>query len=92
MKTQRQIDGEICMAEMKKDINFIKEEMTELKETMKEFIQSAPSKFADKKTEERVIALEKDSLAGKIWMAYIAGGAVVLWFIIQALLKHYNIL
>lgn len=54
---QRQNEAEICMAEIKKDISFIKDEMGELKTTMKDFIEKSESKFANKWVENTVIGI-----------------------------------
>jgi len=88
---QRQNESEITMAEIKKDISFIKEEITEIKDVVKDFIAEAPCKFANKETEIKVRELEKsvDGIINK--MAFVSGGAIVVFFLIQLLLKHYGV-
>ena len=91
-QTQRIVEGEICMAEIKKDISFIKTEITELKNTMRDFIESSPSKFAIKEVEIRVLELEKANVKQQLFAAKVAGGAITIFFIIQIALKHFNLL
>lgn len=57
-----------------------------------DFIESAPSKFASKDVEDRVKCLEKEGVNLNIRYATIAGGAIVAFFVINILLKHYNLI
>lgn len=93
---QRQTEAEICMAEIKKDVTFIKEEITDLKTAMKEFINNAPHKFAEKSIEEKVKDHDKKINEITLKIAYIAGAAIVVWtfvslFIIPAIKANLNI-
>jgi len=103
INTKIQQEQAITMAEMKKDINYIKTEMSEIKITLNSFIDSAPSKFASKNVEGEVAGLKKeldntkkDFNDNKINNAkYIGAGLVVvaiLQIVIIMILKHFGVL
>lgn len=71
------------MAEIKKDITYIKTEMTEIKNKINDFVDHAPEKFADKKVEVDVAMLKKEFIDNRVLSAKYIGGAIVVVVILQ---------
>ena len=77
---------------MKTDIDYIKRDMSHIKDKLDSFINSVDMKYAKKETEESVKRLSDDFNKINIKFAIITGGAIVTWFIIQMFLKHFKLL
>jgi hypothetical protein len=97
IKKSRLQEAEICMAEIKKDISFIKDALKENTQQHQEimhkldtFIDSSPSKFASKETENRVANLEKKNNEDRVYYAKIIGLAIGALFIIQIIIANFD--
>ncbi len=59
---------------------------------LNEFIDTAPSKFAEKKVEDRIKVLEDKDKKNDIFIAKIVGGAMVAFFLVNMALKYFNLI
>lgn len=95
--TTKGVDTKMARLETKMDyvaesLEENKQQHKEIMETLNKFVESAPSKFASKTTEDRVKALEIENNSIKIWIGGIAAGAIVIFYVIDLALNYFRLI
>lgn len=85
----RQRELEINMAEIKTELKYMKKGQDEISQKLDKFIDTADEKFATKAVEEKVKTVECQQKKINQLMAKMYGGALVLWIVVQLLLKFF---
>ena len=75
------------IAVMKTDIEYIKRDMTHIKDKLDNFITSADNRYAEKEIERKVNKNFETIESIKLKMAYYAGGIAVVLAVVEIALR-----